>query len=270
MLEKKDKAFVQKKNAGGFDMKKSIIIGLLAVVLCCVGIYQVVQMPSPLSNAFRGTYSIDTEAMGMNANMYFSVDNREFHVFDEEAGLFLYGTYEQVGEQQYRMKGKHIEEQTIAFDEKGKKFTFRLGRGDISFVKTSDSTTVINDSLAKAKANDRMTAEQLDFLPNYNIFSGTYGYVDEKGNLSKERPYRMAVYEDTFCLYNEKTAYFMEGVSENKSASHYILSGEGMEKQDIYLQKNGIVLNLEGKDMVFVKLDDEIILPDSDPNQKIQ
>ncbi len=251
-------------------MKKSTIIGLLAVVLCCVGIYQVVQMPMSLSNAFRGTYSIDTEAMGMTANMYLSVDDRDFHVFNEEAGLFLYGTYEQVGDHQYRMKGKHIEEQIITFDEKGKKFTFRLGKGDISFVKTSDSTMEICDSLAKAKANDRMTAEQLDFLPNYNIFSGTYGYVDGKGNLSKEQPYRMAVYEDTFCLYNEKTAYFMEGVSESKSSSHYILSGEGMEKQDIYLQKNGIVLNLEGKDMVFVKLDDEIILPDSDPNQKIQ
>lgn len=255
-------------------MKKSTILGLLVVILCCAGLYQIMRMPPVLSNAFRGTYGYDEEASGAVAlNMYMSVDDRDFHVFHERSGLFLYGTYEKVGDNQYRMKGKHIEEQIVAFDDKARKFTFKLNGGEIPFVKISDPTLEISDSLAKAKANDRKTAAQLDFLPDYGLYGGTYGYVDAEGNLSKEQPYRFTVDEGkgVFWLYNEKTGYFMEGESEYVSPhSHYILSGEGIEKQHIYPQESGIVVELNGEDRVFVKLDNEIILPDSDPDKKIQ
>ena len=252
-------------------MKK--MIGLLAVILCCVGVYKIVQMPAPLSNAFRGAYTYDAPSEGVFNPIYVSVEDRDFHIFHQMAGLYLYGTYEEVGESTYLMKGVHIEEQTVVFDTEEKKFSICLNDGEIPFKKISDTPMVVSDSLEKAKANDRKTAEQLEFLPDLDLYGGTYGYVDGEGNLSKEEPYRFAADEEknVFWLYNEKTGYFTEGESKTIAPhAHYVLTGEEIGEQHIYPQESGIVMELNGKDFVFVKLDDEIILPDSEPAKKIR
>ncbi len=85
------------------------------------------------------------------------MDDRNFHIWNEKTELFLYGTYEKVGENQYVMQGKHIPTEVVTF--KDKNLTF-MG---IDFVKHSNHTTIVNGSLDKAKANDEKTAEELGF-----------------------------------------------------------------------------------------------------------
>lgn len=255
-------------------MRKGTWISLAAGILCGAGIYQITQLPLPpawLDNEFRGAYGYDT-SYGGSTHTYLSVADRDFHVFNEEAELFLYGTYEKVGENEYRLKGKHIPEQTVTVEKR--KFRLKLSpeQEGIPFVKQSNATMEVNHSLEKAKANDRLTEAQLHFLPNYAIFSGTYGYVDEEGNLSETEPYRLAVAKknEDFCLYNEVSRYLTEGKVESVASVYCItLNGEDLGRQTVYLQKSGILLDLDGKERLFVKLDDEVVLPDSDPDQKI-
>lgn len=255
-------------------MRKGTWISLAAGILCGAGIYQITQLPLPtawLNNEFRGAYGYDT-SYGGSMHTYLSVEDRDFHVFNEEADLFLYGTYEKVGENEYHLKGEHIPEQTVTVEKR--KFWLKLspeGEG-IPFVKQSNATMEVCHSLEKAKANDHLTEAQLHFLPNYDIFSGTYGYVDEEGNLSKTEPYRLAVVKEgeDFCLYNEASGYMTEGKVESVEAVDCItLNGEDLGRQTVYLQKNGILLDLDGQERLFVKLDDEVLLPNSDPNKKI-
>lgn len=253
-------------------MRKGTWISLAAGILCGAGIYQITQLPLPpagLNNDFRGAYGYDT-SYGGSTYTYLSVADRDFHVFNETADLFLYGTYEKVGENEYHLKGEHIPEQTVTVEKRKLRLKLSPNGDGIPFVKQSNAAMEISDSLAKAKANDHLTEAQLHFLPNYHIFSGTYGYVDAEGNLSKTEPYRLAVAKEgeDFCLYNEAGGYLTEGKVESVEDC-ITLNGEDLGRQTVYLQKNGILLEVDGKERLFVKLNDETLLPDSDPNKKI-
>ncbi len=128
-------------------------LAMLVVVLIAWGIGYIVKLPPALSDELRGTYVEDLPAG--RSFTYLSVDDRDFHIWNEKAELFLYGTYEMVGEKQYVMEGKHIPKTEVNFEDQ--KLTI-LG---IDFVKHSDSTMTVNGSLEKAKANDEKTAEEL-------------------------------------------------------------------------------------------------------------
>ncbi|WP_458406829.1 hypothetical protein [Anaerotignum sp.] len=132
-------------------MKKTVI-GVLVAILCCVGIYKITQLPPGLTYDLRGTYTEDLPE-GAVSFTYLSVEDHDFHYFNERADVFLYGTYEKVADDQWILRGKHIEEQTVTLT---KDFTFvlQLDGQEIPMKKIADHATIINNSKEKAIEND--------------------------------------------------------------------------------------------------------------------
>lgn len=245
-------------------MKKTMI-GLLAVILCCVGIYKITQLPPGLTYDLRGTYTEDLPE-GAGSFTYLSVDYLDFHYFNENTGEFLYGTYEQTGENAYLLEGKHIEKQTVSLNREHK-LVLTLDGKEVRMKKISNPTSSVNGSWEKAKDNDRKTKEQMTFVPeeevNHWIFEGTYGCLEEDGTLSVEEPYRFVPDDLDFWLYNEKNGFYAEGKLEKiDSGREYVIDDDIVERQHIFPQKNGFVLTLGGKELVFVKITDKQFVPE--------
>lgn len=240
--------------------KIKAIVGILLVIGCCVGIHRAMQMPSL---DFYGTYVAKESAETPMEAVFLSISEQEqdFHLFNQQSGLFLYGTFEKLSNPyEYRMEGKHISPEEIVV--KNGKFWFY----GLSFEKMSDTTISVQDSLAKAKDNDKKTQAQLKWEPQKNLnelhFPGTYGYLSENGVLLEKYPYRIAAREDgSFLLYDETGAVHIEGTYTNPQSMEHILQAPQLGEQSVYLQKTGFILSVNGEDMVFVKIDDKTILP---------
>ena len=131
-------------------MKKWIVF--LAVILCCVGIYKITQLPPGLNYDLHGTYTEDLPE-GAVSFTYLSVDEHDFHCFNERMDMFLYGTYEKIADDQWVLRGKYIEEQTVTLT-KDHTLVFLLDGQEVPMKKIADHSTVINGSKEKAMAND--------------------------------------------------------------------------------------------------------------------
>ena len=239
-------------------MKK--LIGLLVVILCCAGAYKIVQMPEPLTGDLRGFYQFYSPTEGVHSHIQMSVGDRDFHVF-EGFDYYRYGEYEKVGENQYRLWGRHIDEQIVTLNENEKTLTIQLN-GEVSFKKVSNTPTVINDSEDRAKDNDRRTEAQLEPLVNIDTYDGTFARLNEEGKVAQEERYRFAVDGTKFWLYQEQTGFLAEGECKEEDFKQSIFCAEPyVKEQETYLINGNFVLSVDGKDMVFAKITNDVILP---------
>ena len=138
-------------------MKK--LIALLAVILCCVGIYKITQLPPPLRYDLQGMYAEDVPE-GIQSFSYLSAGTYDFYYFNDMAKVYLYGTYKKVADDQWLLKGKHIGEQTVTLTE-DLTFVFQVDGQEISMKKIADHEHIVGDCKEKAIANDEKTTEEV-------------------------------------------------------------------------------------------------------------
>ena len=241
------------------------IIIFILLILAVWGIYKVIHLPPGMSYHLRGTYDVDLPE-GTRSFTYLSIDNADFHVFNETTGLFLYGTYEELEDGSYRLSGKHINEQVVTLS-RDHKIEVIMNDQTILFKKISDTSMEVSSSKDKARDNDKKTKAQMSFSSKENVnkdmFSGTFACIDPDGNLSEDTPYRFVPLNESYYLCSEQIGYIEEGSLEELALhSKYRLNGENVRKQIIYYQENGFVMNIDDKDYVFVKISDEVILPE--------
>lgn len=239
------------------------IIVFILLILSVWGIYKVIKLPPGMSYHSWGTYEVDLPE-GTRSFTYLSIDNADFHVFNETTGLFLYGTYEELEDGSYRLSGKHINEQIISLS-RDYKIEITLNNETIMFKKRTDTPMEVSSSVDKAKDNDRKTQAQMQFGSDENVnvslFEGTFACVDPDGKLSEAVPYRFVPFTKSFYLYNEQNEFYEKGALEEiYPHSKYILSGERIQKQTIYPQKNGFVITIDDREYVFVKINDDALI----------
>ena len=137
-------------------MKK--LIGMLAVILCCVGVYKITQLPPPLKYDLQGTYAEDVPE-GVQSFTYLSAGTHDFYYFNDRAKVYLYGTYKKVGDDQWLLKGNHIGEQTVTLT-KNLTFVIQVDGQEILMKKISDIEHIVGDCKEKAIANEEKTLEE--------------------------------------------------------------------------------------------------------------